>query len=80
MQERGSPAGTNYSMEGISESNWKKVPQSGKSTATNYSLEGVKEEDWKKATGVTEADPISPFTSTADSAGQYSLREVTEED
>jgi len=29
---------------------------------------------------VTEADPIRSFSSMADSAGQYSLREVTEED
>lgn len=57
VRERASPAGTNYSMKGISESDWKKILQSGKSAATNYSLEGVKEEDWEKAIGGDRGRP-----------------------
>jgi len=75
---------TDYSLGGISEGDWKEIPQPGKSVATNYSLEGVKEEDWQAATGVSsQADPISSFSSTAESmaqASQYSLKEVTEDD
>jgi len=47
---RGSAEMTDYSLGGISEGDWKEIPQSGKSVATNYSLEGVKEEDWRAAT------------------------------
>jgi len=62
---RGSAATTNYSLEGISEGNWKEIPQSGKSAATNYSLQGVKEEDWHAATGVSsQPGPISSSVGT----------------
>jgi len=86
---RGSAEMTDYLLGGISEGDWKEIPQSGKSVATNYSLEGVKKEDWQAATGVSsQADPISSFSSMPESmartstvqASQYSLKEVTEDD
>jgi len=36
---RGSAEMTDYSLGGISEGDWKEIPQSGKSVATNYSWE-----------------------------------------